>query len=535
MCKSPQEAAALILANRQLELGSSILICVPIPEESSFDSEEMNAAIDQAVKKAGLLGIGGKDMTPFLLQNIADLTQGRSLASNVALVKENARVGAQIACHLTQQSARDETNDLLDQCLTEENPRPKMETDAKVEHNAYSKGSLAFNNTDTCLTKPSQADVLVIGAVALDTLSNIPTTALSRPTLLRTSHPGTTTRSVGGVAGNIARAIAQTGTAVMLVSMVGGTEDRACSDASAILTRLRQDRVQSQISSFAGARTATYTSVQTDGELLIAVADMDIFYEKELALEPIARRKFKAIIFDANIPTAFRDVRKAKIDADILCFEPTSVPKSRVFVRNLLLEESLVSSVQLWPANLITMITPNLLELQAMFESAQSEGLFETSNWWSVINALDISSTFRSKIEHFLRSGKGLANLREIGAIQQAVHLLPLVENIYLTLGDSGVVSFHLRKDQDVSCHTEHMLIQTGSEVVLQISYHPPVELSGAIISDTGCGDTFTGVLVSALIRGKNISDSVHLAQRAAILTLQNQDSVSREITKLIF
>ncbi|HLQ87742.1 MAG TPA: pseudouridine-5'-phosphate glycosidase, partial [Enterococcus sp.] len=57
----------------------------------------INAAIDQALKEADEKGIVGKEITPFLLGKIKDITDGKSLAANIALVKNNAKVGAQLA------------------------------------------------------------------------------------------------------------------------------------------------------------------------------------------------------------------------------------------------------------------------------------------------------------------------------------------------------------------------------------------------------------------------------------------------------
>lgn len=76
---SAEHAANMIYTNQQLELNSSILVCVPIPEASSIDSAEMSAVIKEAVLRADQLGIEGKDITPFLLAAVSTATQGRSL------------------------------------------------------------------------------------------------------------------------------------------------------------------------------------------------------------------------------------------------------------------------------------------------------------------------------------------------------------------------------------------------------------------------------------------------------------------------
>lgn len=92
-----EEAAAVICARANLGLPGGVLVCVPIPEEFELPAAEANAAIDQALAEAGEQGVRGKDMTPFLLARIVELTGERSLRANLALLENNVRVGAQIA------------------------------------------------------------------------------------------------------------------------------------------------------------------------------------------------------------------------------------------------------------------------------------------------------------------------------------------------------------------------------------------------------------------------------------------------------
>ena len=88
-----------VLAHR---LGGGMLVTNPIPEEYSMDHEVINKAIDEAVAEANRLGIHGKETTPFLLAKIKDLTGGDSLASNIQLVYNNAKLAAATACELSK-------------------------------------------------------------------------------------------------------------------------------------------------------------------------------------------------------------------------------------------------------------------------------------------------------------------------------------------------------------------------------------------------------------------------------------------------
>mgnify|MGYP006158793303 CR=1 FL=1 len=94
---SPDEVARAMKLKWDLGLRGSMLIANPIPTEFEADSEVISKAIDAAVIMATDQGVIGKDITPFILKEIAKLTDGKSLAANVALVKNNARVGAEIA------------------------------------------------------------------------------------------------------------------------------------------------------------------------------------------------------------------------------------------------------------------------------------------------------------------------------------------------------------------------------------------------------------------------------------------------------
>ena len=97
---SPLEVAKIIKAKRDNKLDGGILVANPIPEEFAMDPEVINAAIEQALNMADEANVKGKDITPFLLKTIVELTGGDSLESNIKLVLNNAKLGAQIAKEL---------------------------------------------------------------------------------------------------------------------------------------------------------------------------------------------------------------------------------------------------------------------------------------------------------------------------------------------------------------------------------------------------------------------------------------------------
>ncbi len=97
---TPEELAQVFKAKLEMGLVGGMLVTNPIPEEYSMDHERINAAIDQAIEDSHKLGIHGKETTPYLLARIKDLTGGDSLASNIQLVLNNARLAAKTATAL---------------------------------------------------------------------------------------------------------------------------------------------------------------------------------------------------------------------------------------------------------------------------------------------------------------------------------------------------------------------------------------------------------------------------------------------------
>jgi pseudouridine-5'-phosphate glycosidase len=97
---TPVQQARFIRTKWQLGLTGGVVVSNPVPAESAMQNDEIDGIIAQALREAGAQGVKGKAVTPFLLARIKDLTGGRSLATNIALVKHNALVGARRAVAL---------------------------------------------------------------------------------------------------------------------------------------------------------------------------------------------------------------------------------------------------------------------------------------------------------------------------------------------------------------------------------------------------------------------------------------------------
>lgn len=97
---SAGELAALVAAQRRLELTAGVLVANPIPEADALAAGEIDTIIEQALSDADRQAVTGKDVTPYLLARVNELTGGRSLTANVALIRNNAAFAADLAVAL---------------------------------------------------------------------------------------------------------------------------------------------------------------------------------------------------------------------------------------------------------------------------------------------------------------------------------------------------------------------------------------------------------------------------------------------------
>lgn len=101
---TPESIAHFLKTKYDLGLKGGVLIANPIPHEFSMDKILIDKAIEDAISEMNKLGIKGKETTPYLLQKIASMTKGKSLESNISLVYNNCKLGAQLSAELTKLS-----------------------------------------------------------------------------------------------------------------------------------------------------------------------------------------------------------------------------------------------------------------------------------------------------------------------------------------------------------------------------------------------------------------------------------------------
>lgn len=184
----------------------------PIPEEFSIPKAEIDIAINQAVQEAAEQGIHGHANTPFILARIKDLTEGRSIPANRALIESNVTMATKVAVELAALS------------MPLENVGTHIFLGERVGPRAVQRPK---EETPITVLPPTEADILVFGSVAVDySCDYIPTRKLVEPYTpqLQTSNPSSIVTSVGGVGHNVALAIHRTASStngVRLGSIVG--------------------------------------------------------------------------------------------------------------------------------------------------------------------------------------------------------------------------------------------------------------------------------------------------------------------------
>ena len=295
------QVARAYWASRELGLSSGMLVAVPNHDPAGANVER---AIQDALVEAERQGIHGRDVTPFVLKEVAEQTKGDSLRSNMALVRQNAVVGADIAIEIAKQAAS------LDNVVT---IMPK-EIDPYVSDNLPQSRVIVMGGSVVDLVaKPNDGQELVSG----------------------TSNPGVCSESDGGVGRNVAEALGLLGSAPILFSAVGND-----SRGQSMLNRVRQqgciEGVDQGIRVVDGAHTATYAAILAEtGDLYTAVADMTVF--EEIQPPPAAVLKLADfLVMDANpsVEVLIKTAKLAVAEGVSVCFEPTSVQKAREVARS---------------------------------------------------------------------------------------------------------------------------------------------------------------------------------------------------------
>jgi pseudouridine-5'-phosphate glycosidase/pseudouridine kinase len=303
---SPEQVAEAYWAARDLGLSSGMLVAIPNDDPAGDNVER---AIQKALQDAEKQGIEGQAVTPFVLRQVALDTGGDSLRSNMSLVRNNARIGAEVAIEISKRR----------------------------------RGSHGVSSSII------RSRVVVLGGTVMDIVAR---PNEGKELLMGTSNPGLIIETDGGVGRNVAEALGRLGSKPYFCSAVGND-----SRGYTLVGRLQDEcGVSPDIAIIDNANTATYLAVLNGwGDMHTAVADMAVL--ESVQPPPIeALQQAEFLVVDANPPiSTLIDSARNAVEYDVkVAFEPTSVPKARMIAK----EKELLSC--------FTFIFPNIDELMAM-------------------------------------------------------------------------------------------------------------------------------------------------------------------------
>lgn len=368
---------------------------------------------------------------------------------------------------------------------------------------------------------------MVIGTMAVDLTCNLAANQLY------TSNPGKVQSTVGGVGHNVALSAQYHGANVKLVTELGSDE------GAQVATTLTNLNDHSGFLTSADKRTSRYIAMHdSKGELVIACADMDDSGNMDVdhIRNQIIQTSPKVVFFDGNINTEQMDtvISSSREVGAIIGFEPASVAKAKKLAR------LSPNRLGVYKNNPIDVITPNQYELSGLFESFRQADMFDSDNWFSIIDDLNLNQDFRYMIENFAQANPDLKNeFLNSGTVQQAIHLLPYIPTIVVKNGKRGVLLFQLvtKSTQSASQPSVGKLwIGKRGQYNILIQHFPAYTVPDSnVVSVTGAGDTFCGVLLAELAKDPAwLYDSGYLkervinaAQKSASETIQSSEAVA--------
>ncbi|KAM0754973.1 Indigoidine synthase A-like protein [Meredithblackwellia eburnea MCA 4105] len=508
------QAAETILMTDRLGLPSSLLLGVPIPEPYHAVGEALQVAVEQAVRESEENGMSksGKSATPWLLERVGQLTKGNAVESNKALIKNNVKVGGEVAIEYAKLLKQESTGSSSFVPAISGTPRGNSTT-SSVPSSPIS----AF---------PTTSPLAVVGSLAID----VTMTPNSSSPLLTTA-PGSIRLTLGGVAGNVAGAARSIGIDdVVLVAPVGNDLFGTVAKEGLAKRSMRTDGLVSRRSEATGS--CGYL-LDAKGELIGGVADMGITEEMTGAqvvdrlhvLEP------RVVCFDGNLSSStMADILSLSQEKRFSTFfEPTSDAKA---LRVLAALESLPSGA-IPPT--ISYSTPNIHELTSLYTHMRNSEhpLYEAGPWFDGITVR--ADALAARLPEWI--------LKE-GVVQMAVQLLPVIRTIFVKSGSRGVVVVQRVSGVDAVAGWVRESWTKGIPLVVAKSDTDPGEAvvirhfdalklnDDAVGTVTGAGDNLAGAMLAALVRGwspdvpSDLTAIVDLAQKAAITTLKSFEAV---------
>ncbi|KZV77757.1 hypothetical protein PENSPDRAFT_645360, partial [Peniophora sp. CONT] len=542
----PAQAAKLLFNQWSLGMENGTLFAVPIPEQYEASGEELQKLVLQAVAKSEENGMSkrGKEVTPWLLNEVRKLSGGKSLENNVALIENTSLLAGQMAVEyakLVRESASMSQQPVSTLAFRE--PVQNVEVPSSAP-------------TEAVETLPAPS-IVVFGSAAVDITAQA-SSAYSRADGNQSTTPGTVSMSLGGVARNIAEAAHRSLPKASahtsgLASCVG---DDSFGRLLVEETRNMGMRTDGIVTTTSGRTAVCNMVIDESGSLVGGVADMDIIKnlsDSDLSkmLEAIDSTQNPVVAMDANLSSKTLGAIVAYCNKfDLRTFyEPTSVIKST----------AIQPAVAAWTdasRSPVTYASPNLLELSQLYASLvmDADGSPSEKMRWQVLDRFALSAEYRTALEHLslqnvsdYDSSRGkLAFLVTDGVAQMAVNLLPFFQHLVIKCGDRGVLlAMRVPEDHrpewsvERSNAQQRLVVARGDAEIVVFKHFPALPLDvSEIVNVTGAGDTLVGSLLASLATNPGalsdprlLDNTVQDAQRAAILTLKSPLAVSPELS----
>ncbi|XP_013384651.1 pseudouridine-metabolizing bifunctional protein C1861.05-like [Lingula anatina] len=461
---SPAEAARMIYTSLQLELDSGVLIAVPIPEDDSVSHLEIEQDIQNAIIEAEHKNIKGKEVTPYLLKRVHEMTQGDSLRANMALIRNNADIGSKIAIELAK---------LQNQSSGHQRPTPQPRSAGSL-HPAPSGGE--------------QGRPVVIGGTIVDF-----TITATDPNLKEDggSYPGHMRQSFGGVGRNLADGLARLGSNPFFISAIG-TDGHAES-----MLNYCSHMDCSGIAQHETYSTATYCAIlRHSGELMYGVGDMEI--HSTITPEYIARYEAKLcqapiVLIDGNIPESSMEYVCNVCDRNQVpvWFDPTDLHKA---------EKPFHSDA----FTKITYTSPNINELRHMRRGLMGgTGEIETGQ----TDDLPLNALLEESVE----------------ICRQLIEYIP---TILVTLGKHGILLCRNTSQDNPFPYKGKIVPSEGALTAMYCPAYAQGQQQVPLVSVSGAGDSMVAAIVHSLLRDIPAADCIKYGLLAATLSLQSHHAI---------
>ena len=376
---TPEEVAAWLRVNKDLGLKSGAVVAVPNPDPA--DQAVVDGALEQALREVKNGRIAGKEATPYLLKRLNELTGGESLRSNIALVKNNAIVGSQIA---VSRATMQKTMRRMPQGVRTISSAvttvaaPAVASPAESACSSLPLYTSSFS-TSTSLSmvfdSKDRGNPIIFGGATADIISYG-----SGEVRHGTSTVGYVQHTHGGAGRNVSECLGRVwchdgdiakgdDRRPVFASVVGCDET-----GKAICCALDDVGIDtSHIKFVEGQRTAIYNAIlDADGDLIAAIADMDILDNIDVTMVQTVLKKIgkrpAMVIVDGNLSEAvlglicaeWRASARSPSNSVPIWFEPTSVLKA-----------TRVCSAEVLPH--VHLISPNTDELRAIAQMLELE------------------------------------------------------------------------------------------------------------------------------------------------------------------